>query len=244
MPYTRFASIANSAKYAYAYDTGYHDSLTGTSPVNEHFRMFETYGDGLTQHSGDWTLQPEFLTDYLLSLAAAMIEDSGLLNDCRWQFNRPEPENVSFAASLVFKPDTLSDWRESKTRYYSKQERKITTASAKQYDKRYEQITKSEDGTPQAIFRLVLSQYPSGLDRLAAAITVYEYVGKQKTGCMEMPAKFCGLTKDHQAARDMRDAFEVCEYVFKSKWLRDCIESRLDTARAAVNPPKTEGAAE
>lgn len=78
-----FASIAHPKQYAYEITS---DSYYGqTHPVSGHFRMFETYGDGLTQHSGAWSIPREHLTDYLFSLAAAMQTDAEIRNQAHYE---------------------------------------------------------------------------------------------------------------------------------------------------------------
>lgn len=75
----RFASIAHSAEFAFAYDTTAWDSHC---PLESHFRQYHTYGDGLTAHSPDFSVQVDDLADYLASLAQACLEDSELAHDC------------------------------------------------------------------------------------------------------------------------------------------------------------------
>ena len=217
MPATRFASIAYPSKYAYLYDTGYYSD----GPVNEHFRMYETYGDGLTQHSSDWALQPEYIGDYLISLATAMLKDDELAAAARYQFNRDDKAKIEFAASIIYKADDTHTWREKKDRYFSMEEKRITTSANRQYDKRYEKVTSRQDGTPLAIMNLVCPEYAGTLDKLAIAIAVREYVNAQPSGYMELAARFIGLTKDHESARRIERAYEACEYIVKAYCLRE-----------------------
>ena len=45
----KFASIGQPDLFGYVYEFGAWDS---NAQIHAHFRMFQTYGDGLTQHSG------------------------------------------------------------------------------------------------------------------------------------------------------------------------------------------------
>jgi hypothetical protein len=49
----RFASLAHSAEFAYAYDSQAWDSK---APIETHFRQYHNYGDRLVQHSPDWNI--------------------------------------------------------------------------------------------------------------------------------------------------------------------------------------------
>jgi hypothetical protein len=234
MAYTKFTSIAHSVKFGYAYDTGYHNQ----SPINDHFRMFETYGDGLCQHSGDWGVDHEFLADYLLSLAQAMLADPELLETVRYQFDRPERSKIEFAASIIFKADPDYSWREKKTRYFSMQERKISTAPGKEYDKRYEKVTDIHTGKPLAIYNLVLSGYSNGLEKLQAAIAIYDWVCEDGShGWMERPAQFCGFTKSTADACAIENAYETCEWILKAAFLNDRANSTIKRAVENAKPP-------
>ena len=66
------ASQQQPDKYGYLFDT---EAFTMSTTVSHHFRMYETYGDGLCQHSGDWPITNEYFADYLASLATAMLAD-------------------------------------------------------------------------------------------------------------------------------------------------------------------------
>lgn len=65
----RFASVMNPATYGYSFDS---EAWTANAPVDTNFRMYQTYGDGNVQHSGDWAITVDYLADYLISLAQAM----------------------------------------------------------------------------------------------------------------------------------------------------------------------------
>jgi hypothetical protein len=46
----KFASLKHPMEFGYAYDS---EAWTSRAPIDTHFRMFQTYNDGLCQHSGD-----------------------------------------------------------------------------------------------------------------------------------------------------------------------------------------------
>ena len=71
--FRKFASVASPEKYGYAFDSDSWRSPSNGCDVESKFRMFETCGDGLTQHSGDWAVTYDFLSDYLISLSVYML---------------------------------------------------------------------------------------------------------------------------------------------------------------------------
>jgi hypothetical protein len=157
--FRKFKSLAHEQKHGYAYDSQAWDSK---APIESHFRMFETYGDGLCQHSPDYSVQVEFLADYLASPAQAMLGDAELANELRftiWQ--RPDVKHIAWAASVIYKAPKDGDWNHKRT-YFSAKEMKLSKAPAKQYDKRYEEVREIHDGSPKSIFRILIPEYADG----------------------------------------------------------------------------------
>ena len=76
--YRKFASIANSAKFGYSFDSDKWEYRVNPF-LTQKFRMFETMGDGMTQHSHDWPVTEEYAIDYLFSLAVILLEDEEIV---------------------------------------------------------------------------------------------------------------------------------------------------------------------
>jgi hypothetical protein len=169
--FRKFASVANPEKYGYAFDS---DSWHSTDryPVENKFRMFETYGDGLTQHSGDWAVTYDFLGDYLISLASYMLahrEDGELFERIAYiVLNGPRKALIDFAAGIKW---TEKDEPYGKQRYYSLAEQKITRNQEKRHDIRYKEIDKYLDGSARSIYQILMSdkEYADGMERLCTA---------------------------------------------------------------------------
>jgi hypothetical protein len=244
--FRKFKSSAHEEKYAYTYDSGSYDAH---APVDPHFRMFETCGDGLTQHSPDWSVQIEFLADYLASLAQAMIEDAELAQNLLFTFwRRPSVEQITFAASIRYKAPAEKDWFKGR-RWFSVKELKLSKSQSKEHDRRYEEVREIHDGSPSAIYRMVLPEYASGLEKYLYADAVREWVLAQKDGGMYMPvaAEFLKWTDDRDKARQVRDGFEACKNICESYRLRATAESYVENYRRMTAPkpePKPEPAPE
>lgn len=202
----KFASLKHGKTHAYAFDS---DAYDYKAPLYDHFRMYETYGDGLTQHSGDWSVTLEYLTDYLFSLATAMQTDAELVDRLKYAIcDRPSKQAIEFAASIVFK--------EGKTRYFDLRERKISSSDSKRYDKRYTEITDVYDGSAKSIFRILSDDCTRGIAKFAYAHAIREWA--LDTDCMDskdrpymqLEAVFLNWVSDNDSARQMRDAFHAC----------------------------------
>lgn len=222
-----FPSIAHSSKYGYAYDSS---AWSGTE-TNSSFRMFETMGDGLTQHSNDWGVTFEYLSDYLQSLGAAMLSNDELTTAVSYVvLRKPDTEKIEFAASVVWK-DSDQHWE--KRRYYSIKLQKVG-GRAKEHDKRFTEITKYQDGSRSSILKLVTSEYADGFERFQNAEAVRLWAGEQKKH-VEVgegwPEWFDGEWRKNNA---VRGAMELCRALAEAKQHRERAESILEHYRHAV----------
>lgn len=229
--FRKFASIGNPDTMGYSFDT---EQWSGNAPIHTAFRAYQTYGDGLTQHSGDWPITSEQFADYMVSLAQAMLADQELAEHLHFTIARaPNRKAIEFAASIVFKPaggegDVSGCYRrEKKARYFSMEERKVTASDAKQYDKRYQKVESWCDGSPYAIYRMLLPEHANGLERYQWAHAIHEWICSTDGLYMELPARFIKWTEDNDTARKMRDAFEAAAHVVESVRLRNAAESEI-----------------
>jgi hypothetical protein len=224
----KFPSIAHSAKYGYSYDTGAWSSHSETSG---YFQQFETYGDGLIQHSGSWSVTFDFLTDYLASIAEAMLSNPELIAAVGSMFRAyPDTEAIAFAASVVWR-ESDGDW--SKRRYYSKSLQKIGNHK-KQYDTRYTEVTRYQDGSCASMLRVILSDYAGGLERYIASETVRMWAHSQKThpGYGEgWPEYFGGDWAKNNA---LRNTLEGCRAIVESVRLREAAVCSVENYRRCL----------
>jgi hypothetical protein len=234
-----FASIAHPEKYGYKFDSSTWMSNSTQSETNYHFRQFETYGHGLVQHSGDWSVTFEYLTDYLASLAAAMLGNAELTRTAAFVLReRPRTELIAFAASVVWKE---SDDQYDKRRYYSVELRKLGTRT-KQHDKRYNEISKFLDGSRSSILFLVNSEYADGLTRFQNAEAVREWANSQTKYVPEgenWPVWFAG---DHRKNVALRSVLTACASIVESLERREQAEYSIENYKAALERAAVESA--
>lgn len=225
----KFESIAHSKEFGYAYDS---QAFDVKAPILDHFRMFQTYGDGLCQHSGDWSVTSEHLTDYLASLAVAMLADEELTEQIAWNIGRrPSLKQIRFAASII--------WKEGKRKYYNLSEMKISGHPDKQYDKRYKEIEPYHDGTAAVVYSMLIPEYADGLQRYAFATAVRDYFLEDGAGYMELIGEFLKWTTTREDARKLRDAFEACERLTAALEARHRAQCAIENYRRSLPQPKT-----
>ena len=239
--YKKFASIANSAKFGYSFDSDKWEYRANPF-LTQKFRMFETMGDGMTQHSHDWPVTEEYAIDYLFSLAVILLEDEEIASNYSHMFHaQPRMDSLRFAASLVFDPEKDKDW--NKKRYYSMSELKVSRNPKLQYDTRYKELNEYQTGTAESILGLVCNEHMDGLERWQYADSVRTWAADNlKKSYMEMPAvhlKWFESAKtirgsqadQYQLARVFRDAFEACQAAVDSHVTRRRATSYVECYR-------------
>jgi hypothetical protein len=176
----RFPSLADSDNgYTWLKD-GYQSPWQfprSGDPLHDCAGWFQTYGDGMTQHSHASPIQRQDVLDYLASLAAYLVEhhDSETLECLAKDWPNPECNvgrvSVTFALSVKRKETTDKNGY-SKRQYYSMDARKVSTADAKRNDRRWEEVPEYANGTAQSACRLLYKSFHSPLDSYALAVFV------------------------------------------------------------------------
>ena len=235
--FRKFKSLGKSNEFGYSYDSQQWDSR---APIESNFRVFQNYNDGLTAHSPDWSVQLEQLPDYLMSLAEAMRTDDELAQALVFTFaRRPSLKEIEFAASVIYKAREEKDWLKSR-RWFSAKELKVSKAPSKEHDKRYEEVRDVHDGSPNLIFRILVGEYSSGLQKYLIADAIRDWVLAQDGGMyMPLTAELLKWTDDRDKARQLRDAFEACKHITESYRLRAATESAIENYKRQIAPKET-----
>ena len=170
-------SALNPTKYAYQVisDWSPYWNVRGQNPLSIYLLQYETYGDGLVQHSGAWVPPVSQLTDACLSLTAAIIADPR--NELWFSFRRvieaSESDFVPFALTVTY--------TEGKTRYFSLTERRITSAD-KRHDRRYLRIEPRHDGSPTSAWHILCdaNSHWDWLEKMAVLLKLREIVARTR----------------------------------------------------------------
>src|ERR1051325_402733 len=171
MSYITVPSILHPTELAYKLTSDVLDSYRnrGERPLIDNIRAYHTYGDGTTQHSGDWATQWHDIEDVCLSFASAILADP---KNPEWRhldypfeghFKRAD---IEFAKTVIHKDD-------GKVRFFSMEEHKFT-ASDKRNDRRYERVEPRHDGSPAAVFAMIWKDYQCWLIRIRLAYEIAE----------------------------------------------------------------------
>lgn len=204
----RFASIAHPEKLVYVYDSSV--NYDGRYAISTRLRYYETLGDGTTQHTPTMPIHLQLLADCLFSLAQAMLTN-GELADAAYELRSglASDRDLEFAFSVKYR-DT------NKPRYYSRDERKISTADSARHDRRYERIETRHDGSIDSAFNILHKDYYQGLQKFALMYAVSRY----STNVLDhgYHGDVASLLKwDTADAPAMNRAFECCLAVLNGR---------------------------
>jgi len=222
-----FASIADSDKVAYQYDS---DAYSRNPLVNSEFRLYETLGDGMIAHTPSMDIAPERLTDYLQSALRFMFaedqtKDSTLTYHMSCASRRgPCDEVIAFAASIVAKE---SDKDYSTRRYYSISERKISKKAELQYDKRYQEVPTWADGSSESIYRLLKADWHDGFTAYMYAYNVREWCINHSVWCDSPGALMGWFREDHEKDMNLMYAVRAVRCFAQSIDLMDAAKRSL-----------------
>ena len=204
----KFKSLTND-QIGYMLDTG--AEFTTNWVIERFWRMFQTFGDGMTQHSADYPVTKEALGDFLFSLASFLLEnlsDEEFIREVAFDvWQGPKQGEIEFASSIRFKE---SDREYMKQRFFSIREQKIGTRKKCEFDKRYEQIGDWCDGGAKAIFRIITAgqEYMGGLEALVKANAIYRHMmlepGSDHREWMDSPADFLNWFGESRDEREKR----------------------------------------
>jgi hypothetical protein len=151
----------------------------------------------------------------------------------------PPVDAIQFAATVIYKD---SDKQYSKRRYFSVQERKIASAAAKQYDKRYVELSSEHDGTPEAIYRILTPDYADGMQAYAYAEAIREWLQAQPTpkGYMDTPGVFLKWFEDREKASALHAAYRACKAACQAHKYRKEAEDGIERFKSYYLPRPTE----
>ena len=215
-----FPSTTNPETIQFGYDS----NLWQEAPVHQRF-TYSKLKDGEGLWLPHFQLPINYVGDYFISLAREMAKNDELCCDLRWTFTSgPSDDELTFASKVVYKS--------KKTRYYSRDLKKITAISSNQYDRRYEIITESMDGSPDSMFA-ILRYSTSGVTRYAYANAINKWLNASRRRwskwSMELPAQVLNWTADYDNARAIQAGWEACLQAIEIYNLRQKLTGSVET---------------
>jgi hypothetical protein len=176
MTMLRFPSVAYGETNAYLIAKSYDLASVGRNcrTVVPWARTYDTYGDRDVQHSHEYNIPEERLVDFLESLGvfflSASEDEKAFVADCWRMYEQAYPKDVLFYAGLKH--------NEKKDQYYHPSDLKVTTASSKQYDKRWLLVPSRADGSAESIFGLMFGRDGQLLPSLFESYRLYSQIGE------------------------------------------------------------------
>jgi hypothetical protein len=223
----RFKSIGRSGV---GYEIlSYKDKFDGSRAhrfISEQIGEYETYGDGITKHSGSWMAHTDNILDCIASLAIFAMDHKDDEEFKSWLTSfwpRPVDEkSIDFALTVKFD--------EKKTKYYNLQERKISSSEKLQYDKRWSEIPQWCVGNLESVLRLIVPDYYHDALTLFYYYTeVRSYLAQKLDWYDSVDGYFIGWQPtDNYQSMQLQSAFYVINSIVKSWQYADNAQRSLD----------------
>ena len=175
----RFESLTRDG-IGYAWSSDYHSFDNGyfNQPgrcIAPEANEFQTYNDGMIQHSPLWCVSSDNIQDFLVSLLIFLkgchgTEELETVSQ-RWPNDDISRDRVKFYESLKYDPEKY------KQTLYNNETMKKSNAESKRHDRRWEEIPNFADGSFMAVFRFFLESHNSALDRYAKYQNIRRIMG-------------------------------------------------------------------
>lgn len=136
------------------WDQAYHTA----GALNPNWGEYKTYGDGLVQHEYERAVVVRNIADFCASATKFVLSNDwfspgedhersrrDFMYACRLEV--PSTETCEFVLGLTY--------NDTKTVYFNLEARKTSTASNKQYDKRWKEVDRYCDGTIESAYRVL-----------------------------------------------------------------------------------------
>ncbi len=227
--YTTIPSILNGEKIAYKVHSRFEDLWdsfrSANRPLDVHIGVFETYGDGTTQHSGEWPANNEQFTDFCLSFA------QWLLNASREQYKAMEIHSRDSIGIKKVAPDLIDflgkiQYRDDKRQYFSRSERKVTTSEKARHDKRFIEVPSWANGSFRNIVSLYLLESNHDTSHMRWYSTVHSIAHHMNALYnLNLADEERGFNCEAIFPGDHQEAFRALSFAF------DFIEARENTSR-------------
>lgn len=142
---------------------------------------FQTYGDGMVQHSPDRPVVRTDALDYLASMVAHLYDSHDEETLACVAQHWPHPECHIGRSAVVFALGLR--YVEGKRRYYTISDGyKVSSSDSKRHDKRWTEVPEYADGSVVAALRLVNRSYASPLETYSLAYFI-DQTTRELGGC-------------------------------------------------------------
>jgi hypothetical protein len=199
-----FPSLINSETIRFIFDS----SQWGEAHISPFFLCQEKRNDPDSGWRYPSPIDTKMVGEYFTSFAAALMEDDKLVESFRYRMpSEPSEEDLIFASKIVYKAG-------KKTKYFSRSFKRVSAVKSKQYDKRWEPITESMDGSSTAMLNFLLGDYSRDTFTryiFAHAIRkwIYSNSKQRRKYYMDKPAEVAGWTTDYHENYAIDSAWEA-----------------------------------
>jgi hypothetical protein len=240
----RFPSLGKGDQYGYilhSSDFTYGFGVDAPRCVAPWAGSYETYGDGMTQHSPDSCCSVTFMADYLASLTVFCLDERNAdaldVMAAHWKPMTRYDERTKLANILKARQVRH---KEGKTRYVMAREFTLSTSEAKRHDKRWYQIVEWMDGSIGATFGVLHMDLNCGLYGVERYLTLNRIINAFNEIDGYCSASPCDHFDRFKGQR-LDEAFAAFEEMMEADYHRRLAAPLLQTYQQAIERDAAKG---
>lgn len=151
----RFASLsAKNIGYVVGTDSDW--DFSSHTRACDWAKQYDTYGDGMTQHSNTYAVPLTNLGDFLASLATYLLSSDASDKDFETVAHKWPYPRYNFTKQKIMFLQALRP-KEGKKIYYNLGDCKVSTSDSKRHDKRWYEVPDWADGSCESIYALAFT---------------------------------------------------------------------------------------
>ena len=151
----RFASLS-VRNISYLVETGNDMDFSSHTRACDWAKQYDTYGDGMTQHSNSYAVPLANLGDFLASLATYLLSADATEKDHETIAGKWPHQHYDITKQKVMFLQGIRP-KEGKKVYYNPGDCKTSTSESKRHDKRWYEVPDWADGTIETIYALAFT---------------------------------------------------------------------------------------
>jgi len=207
---------------------------TSVNYVSQYGFEYESLGDGKTQHGPTYLVAANRFSDFWVSMVIHLKdnpEDAVIISKQHSMINPVSNATLDFYSQIKNKKSKKNG---DKQRYYSKVLQKVGSQDRLQYDRRYERVPESADGSFHSIYGFVTAEYGfySFTDRYLIVLSIKKWIEENSGGKRYVPTSdiedvlpgFLSYDPDN----DCRYAIETIINWINSKYFSDLAVRRAE----------------
>lgn len=228
----RIPSIGND-RIAYVVSRGFDPSTSIDSGLGPYMKVYDTYGDGMTQHGPFYPVMEDNAIDFFHSLAASSFAHPETAREASRFWPEKVHEKYFVLASRIKTTTSRLDGVQNKTLYYNKRTLETSSSKRYEYDEKWAPVPEWANGGLDSAFHLLHGALlantfaDTGLSRLALYVQLHDWFLHEQNWVFPDHENLHGLVTEDPDG--LRRAFKMAGDAIEARRLLRRVEKQMET---------------